>query len=126
MGPNRILIVEDEALIRLFVADTLEDAGFRPEEADTAAQAASKLDAENPGFAAAIIDLGLPDKPGDVLADETRARWPDLPIVIASGRDRNELVHRFNGDSRIAVLGKPYTSEMLLSTLRALGVSPEG
>jgi len=119
----RILIVEDEPLIRMFVVDTLEDSGFQVTEADSAADALAKLGAEGSAFAAVIIDVGLPDRPGDGLADEAHAKWPDLPVVIASGRDRNELARRFSQDSRIAVLGKPYTSHMLLNALRDLGVT---
>ena len=125
MVAARILIVEDEPLIRMFVVDTLEDSGFQVIEADSAADALGKLGAADEVFAAVIIDVGLPDRPGDGLADEARAKWPDLPVVIASGRDRNELARRFTKDSRIAVLGKPYTSHMLLDALRELGVKPE-
>ena len=122
MVGTRILIVEDEPLIRMFVVDTLEDSGFQVTETDSAADALAVLTAEEAGFAAVIIDVGLPDRPGDGLADEVRAKWPDLPVVIASGRDRGELAQRFSQDVRIAVLGKPYTSHMLLASLRDLGV----
>jgi DNA-binding response OmpR family regulator len=122
MVATRILIVEDEPLIRMFVVDTLEDSGFQVAEADSAADAIAQLGGEE-DFAAVIIDVGLPDRPGDGLADEARAKWPELPVVIASGRDRNELARRFSQDSRITVLGKPYTSHMLLNALRDLGVT---
>jgi DNA-binding response OmpR family regulator len=121
MPQDRILIVEDEPLIRMFVVDTLEDAGFQVEEAAGATEAMSKADTDS-NFAAVIIDVGLPDRPGDVLATEMRAKWPELPIIIASGHDRNELARRFSDDGRIGVLGKPYNSGMLLDTLRKAGV----
>lgn len=118
----RILVVEDEPLIRLFVADILEDAKFNVEEAANAAEALSQLSPNTP-FDAVIIDVGLPDKRGDVLADEIRAAWPELPIVIASGHDKNVLAQRFADDGRVRVLGKPYYGDMLLAALRAMGVA---
>jgi DNA-binding response OmpR family regulator len=121
MPQDRILIVEDEPLIRMFVVDTLEDAGFQVEEAAGATEAMSKAETDS-NLAAVIIDVGLPDRPGDVLATEMRAKWPELPIIIASGHDRNELARRFSDDERIGVLGKPYNSGMLLDTLRKAGV----
>jgi DNA-binding response OmpR family regulator len=115
----RILLVEDEPLISMTTAELLADAGFAVEEAATAAEATNKL-AER--FAAAIIDLGLPDRPGDVLARDARRLWPDMPVVIASGRDRNEVAKVFADDDKVAAIGKPYDMNMLLNALRALGV----
>jgi len=122
MPISPILIVEDEPLIRLFVVDALEDYGFHVEEAGTATEAMAHLDAENGAVAAVIIDIGLPDRPGDTLAIEIRTKWADLPIIIASGRDSIELAHRFGQDGQVATLGKPYTTEMLLDTLGRVGV----
>lgn len=124
MAKTRILIVEDEPLIRLFVADSLEEYGFEVVEAANAADAAAKLDAQAGEIGAVIIDVGLPDRPGDELADQCRSKWADLPIVIASGRDTNEFLKRFSHDSRVTVLGKPYTTGMLVDALRAVGMSP--
>ena len=73
-------------------------------------------------FAAAIIDLGLPDRPGDLLTKEVRQQWPDMPVVIASGRDRDEVRQAFAGDDKVAAVSKPYDINMLLAALRALGV----
>jgi DNA-binding response OmpR family regulator len=72
---------------------------------------------------AAIIYLGLPDRPGDEVAAEVRARNSTLPILIASGRSERELKDRFAGDVAIEVLAKPYTESMLLAALKQLGVS---
>ena len=126
MAPVRILIVEDEPLIRLFVADVLSDAGYQVEEAANAAEASKQMRADDPPFDAVIIDVGLPDKRGDVLADEVRATWNDLPVVIATGHDKQVIERRFASDGRVRVLGKPYYGDMLLDALRAMGVSAAG
>ena len=123
MSLVRILVVEDEPLIRMFVVDTLEDAGFHVEEAGSAAEALAKVVSESPLFAAVIVDVGLPDRPGDLLAAELRTSWAELPIIIASGHDRTALVSRFKDDGHIGVLGKPYNSCMLIDALRQMGVN---
>lgn len=118
-----ILLVEDEVLVRIFAVDALEEAGFRVQEAGTGAEAFDALLAES-APRAAIVDLGLPDRPGDELAAEIRALRRDLPIVIASGRSERELHERFAGDPDIGILVKPYTASMLIDALAELGVSP--
>jgi CheY-like chemotaxis protein len=122
-GPTRILLVEDEPLICMVTAELLGDAGFEVEEAATGNEAMTKLVGH---FAAAIIDLGLPDRPGDVLAKDVRRLRPEMPVVIASGRDPREVAQIFAGDAKVRCIGKPYDIEALLKLLRALGVSGSG
>jgi DNA-binding response OmpR family regulator len=121
-GPARVLIVEDEMLVRMFAVDALEDAGFQVLQAGDAHEATTALDGAT-DLAAVIVDMGLPDRPGDQLATEMRARLQDLPILIASGRSERELKERFAADKRIGVLVKPFTASMLVNALAALGIS---
>jgi CheY-like chemotaxis protein len=118
----RILLVEDELLVRMFAVDVLEECGFKIEEAGSAQEALDLLAQLTGAPVAAVIDLGLPDRPGDVLADEVRRLHPKLPIVIASGRSEREIRDRFSKDSLVAALVKPYTASLLLETLSNLGV----
>jgi CheY-like chemotaxis protein len=121
---GRVLIVEDEALVRMFAVDALEDAGFAIAEAANAAEAMKLLQAASEPIRAMVVDLGLPDRPGDQLAAEIRKQYPDLPILIASGRSEKELKERFAIDDRVAIMVKPYTGPMLLQALQSLGVMP--
>jgi CheY-like chemotaxis protein len=117
-----ILVVEDEFLVRLFAVDALEDAGFRVIQAGTAAEAMQALRTA-PDIRAALVDVGLPDRPGDQLASEIHALRGELPIVIASGRSGRELRDQFARNPRVTVLVKPYTAPLLLEVLAAAGVS---
>lgn len=119
-----ILIVEDEVLVRMFAVDALEDEGFKVVESATAAEAMTQLQALGSQLAAAIIDLGLPDRSGDQLAAEVRAAQPALPILIASGRSERELKERFVIDSRVGIVIKPFTAPILLEALEKIGVTP--
>jgi DNA-binding response OmpR family regulator len=125
-GSARILIVEDELLVRMFAVDALEEAGFEVAQAGDGAEALRALTAAQPAFTAVIIDLGLPDRSGEQLAGEIRAMHASMPIVIASGRSERELRDRFAGDRHIAILVKPYTSTLLLDSLESLGVTSAG
>jgi DNA-binding response OmpR family regulator len=123
MPTARVLVVEDEPLIRIIVAEALSDVGFCVAEAATAAAAMSQL-RDGGHFDAAIIDVGLPDRRGDALAEEIRATWPELGIVIASGRGGTQLSNRFSADARVLILAKPYSNEAMCDALAMLGVRP--
>lgn len=122
--PVRILVVEDEILVRMFAVDALEDAGFKVDEAGNAADALAKLEELQAAVRAAVVDLGLPDRPGDELAADLSRVVPELPILVASGRSERELKDRFASNPRIKLLVKPYTASMLLDSLAELGVKP--
>jgi CheY-like chemotaxis protein len=104
MPAMRVLLVEDELLVRMFAADALVDAGFQVAEAGSATEALTLMGQPDTRCDALIIDLGLPDHPGDELAHELRARHPDLPIVIASGRSAGEIRGRFDNDTHVGIL----------------------
>ena len=120
--PLAVLMVEDEPLIRMVAADAVRDLGFEVEEAGCAADVDALVAQSPDGFAAAIVDIGLPDRPGDMVAMELRARWPMLPIIIASGHDPAALTERFASDRHLRVIGKPYSDHALPDALRAMGI----
>lgn len=123
-GFDRVMIYRFDAQWNgTVVADALEAAGYRVEEAGSAAEGLAKMRAVDGRIDAAVVDIGLPDRKGDALAVEMRALRTDLPIIIASGYDGAETRTRFAGDRLIGFVGKPYESERLIAALGALGVA---
>ena len=120
--PGRILLVEDEALIRMLAIEYLEEAGFKVDAAGSAAEALNKLALVPGGVDAIILDIGLPDRRGDALALEIRGIYPSLPIVLATGHAATALRETFKGETAIGFVQKPYTAQDLLGALRALGI----
>lgn len=117
-----ILVVEDEPLVRMLTVDIVEELGFRAEEAGSATEAMTKA-ASGGRFEAAIIDLGLPDRGGDSLAQELRAIRGDLPILITSGYHRSRFDEVFDGDRLVSFLDKPYLPDQLRQALVDLAVT---
>jgi CheY-like chemotaxis protein len=118
----RVLVVEDEILIQMLAVQYLEDAGFIAETADSAAEALAKLQSANGEVSAIILDIGLPDRSGDVLTREIRAIYPSVPIVLATGHLRSEFKNVVDDHHGIAFLSKPYSADGLISALREAGV----
>ncbi|PSC05943.1 hybrid sensor histidine kinase/response regulator [Alsobacter soli] len=116
-GRARILVVEDDPLVRTTVVLSLADS-FHVEEASTAGEALAKLK-RLPNLDAVIIDVGLPDMKGDELAAEIRALRPGMPLVLTSGYvDR--LAH--SEQEGVNVLEKPFDGEALRGALMRLNV----
>jgi CheY-like chemotaxis protein len=118
----RILVVEDELLVQMFVADILADAGCVPLEASSASEGWAKFQTEHGELAGAIVDLGLPDRRGDELIADLRATRPGLPIVLATGYAHDDVRRRFAQDDRLIVLSKPFRPDSLLDALRRFGI----
>lgn len=110
-------------MIRIIAVEALQDASYCVAEAASAAAALEQLRGGG-HFDAAIIDVGLPDRPGDLLAEEIRVTWPHLSIVIASGRGDAELAKRFSSDAHVLILAKPYSNQAVCDALGMLGIGP--
>jgi len=120
-GPPSVLVVEDEALIRMVTVDTLETLGFVVFEAGSAADAVAKLTSGH-RIDAALIDMGLPDRKGDVLVGELRALQPTLKIIIASGYSAANIRKRVAEDAITKLLAKPFDARQLEAALKSLGL----
>ena len=119
---GRILLVEDEVLIQMLAIDILEGVGLTVDTAGSATEAINKLSLIPGGVDAAMLDIGLPDRKGDVLFKEIRAIYPSLPIVLVTGQDMADLRSQFSKEEKTAFVSKPYTEANLLKALQILGV----
>lgn len=115
-----ILVVEDEILLRMLISDALAGKGCRVEEAANFAEAIEKLRTLDNKITAAIVDLGLPDRPGHELVSAIRALRPDIPVILATGFADDDVTRQFAKDKRLRVLTKPFEPTTLVDTLRQL------
>lgn len=119
----RLLLIEDDAMMRLVVAGNLEALGYRVEEAGSAEEARRHWQSCGERFSAVIVDIGLPDCRGDDLAAELRAGGPRLPMILASGYDEKKLRRSLRDDPYIRIVAKPYSDTELMEALLLLGVA---
>jgi len=107
------LLVEDEPLVAMVASEALDELGFRVLEASSAARALELAKAHQGEIAFAMVDLGLPDRPGERLISELREFYPTLPILIASGKGAGALDAGLRSLQNVAIVTKPYDSEHL-------------
>jgi CheY-like chemotaxis protein len=118
----RVLVVEDETLIQMLAMEYLQEAGLKVDLAASATDALNKLRLIPGGVDAVVLDVGLPDRNGDALVDEIRAIYPSLPLVIASGREQDNVRSLFKDVPLISFVNKPYTADALIAALRGVGI----
>ncbi len=117
--PVTVLVVEDEALIRLMLVAALEDEGFQVLEAENASNAVALVKA-NPGIEVMISDVRMPGPMDGVgLARWIRSNRPHIKVLLASGfiseGDQRDLAHEIDG-----FIGKPYRIEEMLLWMKGL------
>jgi CheY-like chemotaxis protein len=117
---RKVLLVEDEALVAMVMTDTLIELGFDVVEAATAQAALDHAGAGHAQFEFAVIDLGLPDRPGEELIAELKMLRPGFPIIVASGHSEEVLRKRIKADAHVAFLSKPYDLAGLQTAIEAL------
>lgn len=108
----RILLVEDEPLIREIMAEVLEDEGYLVTATCTGDEAAILLAEDR--FALLLTDVTMPGTiDGIDLAEHARQVHPGLPVVFVSGRPESEVRAR-RLPNPVAFFAKPYEIEILL------------
>jgi DNA-binding NtrC family response regulator len=110
-----ILVVEDEILVRMYAADILQEAGYHVIEAGNADEALLCLEARD-DIQSVMTDIEMPGSMnGMALAAQIRIRWPEIGVLINSGRVRPASCDMPDGADFIS---KPYASSELLRRLQ--------
>ncbi len=117
---SRVLLVEDEFLIRLIMAEALADDGLDVVDAPSGDAAAALLDGPD-GFDLLLTDMQMPGRmDGAALARHARERHPDIAVVYMTGRP--DVLGRLGLlGKRETVLHKPFgMTEALVAVHRLL------
>jgi CheY-like chemotaxis protein len=109
-----VLVVEDDALQRIYASSILEDAGFEVVEAANADDAIAKLEARK-DIRVVFTDIEMPGSmDGLKLARAIRDRWPPIELILTSGK------HRLDAEAlpaRGQFLAKPYEPNVLVAVI---------
>jgi CheY-like chemotaxis protein len=110
----RILVVEDEWLVRELVVEELRGAGYEVLEADTGAGAIAQYQDHDPDVL--FTDIRLPgDLDGWQIAEQCREAKPDIPVIYATGySDQTRMV------PGAVLFRKPYRSSQILAAIEQL------
>lgn len=114
-APRRVVVAEDESLIRLDIVETLRDNGFdvvgEAGDGETAVQLATEL---RPDLV--VMDVKMPQLDG-ITAAERLTRGHIAPVVLLTAFSQKELVERASEAGALAYVVKPFTPNDLLPAI---------
>lgn len=114
----RVLVVEDEFLIRLTLTEALSDEGFEVIEAESGDAALPILESDA-AISLLLTDIQLPGSlNGHALAERVRANKPDLPVIFMTGRP--QTAEQALQSARDIFIAKPYTLEDICDAAKRL------
>ncbi|WP_455825231.1 response regulator [Pseudomonas graminis] len=113
--PSSILVVEDDAIVRMLIVDVLEELEFTVVEAADAEEALKIVENASQVIDLMMTDVGLPDMDGKQLATKVRELRPALPILFASGYAENIDV-----PPGMQVIAKPFSIDQLRDKVKSM------
>lgn len=111
-----VLLVEDDASVRLLVCDVLGELGYKSVEAAEPFSAIRMLES-GARFDLMISDVGLPSMNGRQLADIARQHLPDLPILFITGYAQTAATHAEFLGPNMQMIAKPFQIELLAAKI---------
>ena len=119
---GRILVVDDEEDVRIFMRKALEGVGFTVELAADGREGLAAFRAAGGDFELVLLDLTMPHLSGAETFRALRAERPEVRVVLTSGFAEEEATSGFAGKGLAGFLRKPFRIQDLLSMVySALG-----
>ena len=107
-----VLVVEDDAGLRAYLAAILEGQGYRVIAAGSGEEALRELGNEQALLA--VLDIGLPGMDGFAVAEQLA---PDVPVIVVTGDPLKAKMRAFGRSSNLTILAKPVTPEQFEAAL---------
>ena len=111
----RVLIVDDEPMIRKMAAAFLKKRGIPVLEAGNGKEAIERLTIDGAAVRVILLDMAMPEMPGDAALPIIRKLRPDVRVIVSSGFQDRDVQQHFRNIESCRFLPKPYTTEQLLA-----------
>jgi two-component system, cell cycle sensor histidine kinase and response regulator CckA len=116
-GTGRVLLVEDEEVVRNFAARALKRQGYKVLEASTGVEALEVMEKNKGKIDLVVSDVVMPEMDGPTLLKELRKTNPDLKIIFVSGYPNDAFKESLGGEE-FAFLPKPFSLPQLAAKVK--------
>lgn len=118
-----VLVVDDEAMVRMLVLDVLQEASYPSLDAQDGASALEILRSNVP-VDLLITDVGMPNMNGRRLADAARALRPDLKVLFITGYAENSVINHGQLEPGMQIMTKPFLMDALTAKIKEMIDTP--
>lgn len=119
-GLKRVLIVDDELMLRRTLGRILQRAGFEVLQAANGREAIEVYRAECRTIDCVLLDFSMPDLDGEETFQELRRIRPDVQAVLNSGCAEREMMLRFKDVGFAGMLQKPTPRDVLVAMIQQI------
>ncbi|RLE18478.1 MAG: hypothetical protein DRJ65_21360 [Acidobacteria bacterium] len=116
------LVIDDDETVRDVSRAYLEQAGFTVLTAENGRRGLEVFREQAAAIDCIILDYAMPEMGGGETLVEIRKIRSDVPVILSSGYDEDEVVANMGDDAASTFIQKPYGAAALVERLRALGV----
>ncbi len=117
-GSGRVLLVEDEDVVRSFAARALSRQGYEVLEAGTGVEALEVMAREKGKVDIVVSDVIMPEMDGPTLLKELRKTRPGLKFIFVSGYPDDAFKKSLDEDEAYSFLPKPFTLSQLAAKVK--------
>jgi len=118
-GYGRVLVVDDEELIRDFAKATLEYYGYTVQLASNGQEAIDIFTSAPDDFRLVCLDLTMPVMNGEEVFRRLKMIRPGIPVLLSSGFNESEAIRHFTGKKLAGFIQKPFSEAQLAEQVRA-------
>jgi PAS domain S-box-containing protein len=113
-----ILVVDDEEIVRKLATMILEGQGCRVETFSDGLAAVERFERNAADVSAVLLDLTMPGMGGEETLRRLKQIRPNVKVILSSGYNETEVVHRFAGKGLCGFIQKPYSAQALVEVVR--------
>ena len=117
-GSGRVLLVEDEDVVRSFAVRALKRQGYEVFEAATGVEALEIMARLDDRIDIVVSDVVMPEMDGPTLLKELRKKNPHLKIIFVSGYPHEAFETSLDKDEQFAFLPKPFSLPQLAAKVK--------
>ena len=117
-GSGAVLIVDDDEVVLTVTSQIFMQLGFTVHTVNTGISAIKQFKKYSDKMVVVLLDMTLPDIPGEKMLQKLRQTRNNIPIVLMSGYDEQSVTENVNPDHFAGFLQKPFKTETLVNILQ--------
>jgi CheY-like chemotaxis protein len=112
---EKVLVVDDEAGIRMLLTRMLQDWGYGVRDVGSATEALQLIASDPPEIV--LCDVSMPEHDGLWLAEQVHARWPHIAIIMSTAHQDPHTVRTSRKVGAVAYVTKPFVPYLVQEAL---------